>query len=199
MTASVRYAGHSGHTSRPSPYFSALSTAAFCVEMEKNMEQRKILFVDDEPNILDGLRRMLRSMRKDFELCFAENARDALAMMDNSEFDVVISDMRMPGMDGADLLLEVQKRHPHSIRIMLTGQADDESTLRTIGIVHQFLAKPCDPDKLKDILIRASALHRLMVDGTLKDIISSIDTLPSLPSVYSELPEKNQGARCIFG
>ena len=68
------------------------------------MNQRKILFVDDEPNILDGLRRMLRSMRKEFELCFAENARDALEMMDQHEFDVVISDMRMPGMDGADLL-----------------------------------------------------------------------------------------------
>ena len=154
------------------------------------MNQRKILFVDDEPNILDGLRRMLRSMRKEFELCFAENARDALEMMDQHEFDVVISDMRMPGMDGADLLCEVQKRHPHSIRIMLTGQADDESTLRTIGIVHQFLAKPCDPEKLKNILIRASALHRLMSDGTLKDIISSIDTLPSLPSIYGELKVK---------
>jgi HD-like signal output (HDOD) protein/CheY-like chemotaxis protein len=154
------------------------------------MDQRKILFVDDEPNILDGLKRMLRSMRKDFDLCFAENARDALAMMDQHEFDVVISDMRMPGMDGADLLHEVQKRHPHCIRIMLTGQADDESTLRTIGVVHQFLAKPCDPDRLKNILIRASALHRLMVDGTLKNIISGIDTLPSLPSVYAELQKK---------
>ena len=141
-------------------------------------------------NILDGLRRMLRSMRKDFELCFAENAKEALEMMENGEFDVVVSDMRMPGMDGAELLTEIQRRHPHSIRIMLTGQADEESTLRTIGVVHQFLAKPCDPEKLKNILLRASALHRLMIDGKLKDIVSSIDTLPSLPSVYAKLQEK---------
>jgi HD-like signal output (HDOD) protein len=158
--------------------------------MENNMDKRRILFVDDEPNILDGLRRMLRSMRKEYELCFAENAKDALEMMEQNEFDVIVSDMRMPGMDGADLLTVVQEKHPHSIRIMLTGQADEESTLRTIGIVHQFLAKPCDPEKLKVILFRASALHRLMIDGNLKDIISSIDTLPSLPSVYAKLQKK---------
>ncbi len=154
------------------------------------MDKRSILFVDDEPNILDGLRRMLRSMRKEFELCFAQNALEALEMMEKGEFDVVVSDMRMPGMDGADLLTEIQKRYPHSIRIMLTGQADEESTLRTIGVVHQFLAKPCDPEKLKNILLRASALHRLMIDGKLKDIVSSIDTLPSLPNVYAKLQEK---------
>jgi len=154
------------------------------------MDKRRILFVDDEPNILDGLRRMLRSMRKEFELCFAESAKEALALMNENEFDVVVSDMRMPGMDGADFLAEIQDKYPHSIRIMLTGQADDESTLRTIGVVHQFLAKPCDPEKLKSILMRASALHRLMIDGKLKDIISSIDTLPSLPTVYAKLQKK---------
>jgi len=154
------------------------------------MDKRRILFVDDEPNILDGLRRMLRSMRKDFELHFAENAREGLALMDQNNFDVVVSDMRMPGMDGAQFLAEVQVRHPHSIRIMLTGQADDESTLRTIGVVHQFLAKPCDPERLKGILLRASALHQLMIDGKLKDIISGINTLPSLPSLYMQLVEK---------
>jgi len=110
--------------------------------------------------------------------------------MEKEEFDVVVSDMRMPGMDGAELLTQIQKRYPHSIRIMLTGQADEESTLRTIGVVHQFLAKPCDPEKLKNILLRASALHRLMIDGKLKDIVSSIDTLPSLPSLYLKLQEK---------
>jgi HD-like signal output (HDOD) protein len=154
------------------------------------MDKKRILFVDDEPNILDGLRRMLRSMRKEFELCFTESAREALGMMEQEEFDVVVSDMRMPGMDGAELMVEIQKRHPHSIRIMLTGQADEESTLRTIGFVHQFLSKPCDPEKLKGILLRASALHRLMIDGKLKDIISGIDSLPSLPIIYTKLLQK---------
>lgn len=154
------------------------------------MDKRRILFVDDDPNILDGLRRMLRSMRQEFEPSFAENGTEALLLMSKNEFDVVVSDMRMPGMDGADLLAEIMKKYPHPIRIMLTGQADEVSTLRTVGVAHQFLAKPCDPEKLKSTILRASAMHRLMIDGNLKDIISGIDTLPSQPTVYVQLQEK---------
>ena len=154
------------------------------------MEKRRVLFVDDEANILDGLRRMLRSFRKEFEICFAESGAKALALLNGNPFDVVVSDMRMPGMDGAELLFEVQKKYPHSIRIMLTGQADDESTLRTVGVAHQFLAKPCEPERLINILKRASALHRLLIDGKLKDLVSSIETLPSLPTVYAKLQKR---------
>jgi len=154
------------------------------------MTKKRVLFVDDEPNILDGLRRMLRSMRKEFELCFADGGAAALQMIDEKGFDIVVSDMRMPGMDGAQFLAEVKKISPQSIRIMLTGQADDESVLRTVGVVHQFLAKPCDPVKLKEILQRSSALHQILGDGYLKEIISTIDTLPSIPKIYQELQEK---------
>lgn len=156
------------------------------------MNKRRILFVDDEPNVLDGLRRLLRFLRQEFELHFVESGEKALQLLKEHTFDVVVSDMRMPGMDGADLLAEIQKKYPHAIRIMLTGQADDASTLRTIGVVHQFLAKPCDPEKLKSIILRASALHRLMIDGNLKNLVSGIDTLPSLPSVYVKLQQELQ-------
>ncbi len=148
--------------------------------------------MDDEPNVLDGLRRLLRFLRQEFELCFSESGEEALQMLQAMTFDVVVSDMRMPGMDGADLLAHVQKDYPHAIRIMLTGQADDASTLRTIGVVHQFLAKPCEPEKLKSTILRASALHRLMIDGNLKNLVSGIDTLPSLPSFYVKLQEELQ-------
>ena len=154
------------------------------------MTKKRVLFVDDEPNILDGLRRMLRSMRKEFELCFADGGVNALKMISEKGFDIVVSDMRMPGMDGAQFLTEVKKVSPQSIRIMLTGQADDESVMRTVGVVHQFLAKPCDPTKLKEILLRSSALHQILVDGQLKEMITAIDTLPSVPTIYMELQEK---------
>ena len=151
------------------------------------MTKNKILFVDDEPNILAGLKRMLRSMRTDFDLHFAENGKDALELMQDTEFDVVVSDMRMPGMDGAQLLKEIQDLHPYAIRIMLTGQANEDSILRTVGVVHQFLAKPCDPEHLKGVLLRASSLHKLISQPAVKKIISGIDTLPSLPDVYEKL------------
>jgi HD-like signal output (HDOD) protein len=95
--------------------------------------------------------------------------------------------MRMPGMDGAELLEIIQKQYPHTIRIMLTGQADEQSVLRTVGVVHQFLAKPCDPELLKTILIQTAALQDILSDGALKDLISQIGALPSLPSTYDKL------------
>lgn len=151
------------------------------------MEKKKIVFVDDEPNILDGLRRMLRSLRNEYDMYFAAGGREALELMAKDRFDVVISDMRMPGMDGAQLLEIIQKDYPHTIRIMLTGQADENSVLRTVGVVHQFLAKPCDPEKLKTILVQTSALQDILSDGRLKDLISQIGKLPSLPSTYAKL------------
>jgi HD-like signal output (HDOD) protein/ActR/RegA family two-component response regulator len=151
------------------------------------MKKKRIVFVDDEPNILDGLRRMLRSLRAEYDMYFAAGGREALEMMGKNRFDVVISDMRMPGMDGAQLLETIQKEHPHTIRIMLTGQADETSIMRTVGVAHQFLAKPCDPEKLKTILIQTSALQDILSDGPMKGLISQIGALPSLPTVYAKL------------
>ena len=151
------------------------------------MTKKKILFIDDEPNILSGLKRMLRSIRKEFHLEFTESGKKALEIMEKHDFDVVVSDMRMPGMDGATLLAEIQQRYPYSIRIMLSGQANEESIMRTVGVVHQFLAKPCDPEYLKAVLLRVCALHDLMAHPSLKEMVSQLDTLPSLPEVYAKL------------
>ena len=151
------------------------------------MTKRRILFVDDDPNILSGLRRVLRPLREDFDLQFAESGREALEMMEGSEFAAIVSDMRMPGMDGADLLKMVQSLYPCTIRIMLTGQADEGAILRTVGVVHQFLEKPSNPELLKSVLVRANVLHTLIADEKLKEVISSIESLPSLPEVYDRL------------
>ena len=81
----------------------------------------RILFVDDEPNVLDGLRRMLRGMRHQWQMSFATNGHEALEILDGQPYDVVVSDMRMPGMDGVQLLTEIKKRHPTIVRIVLSG------------------------------------------------------------------------------
>ncbi len=153
------------------------------------MGKKTILFVDDEPNILSGLKRMLRSMRKTMNFQFAENGLEALDIMASEKIDVVVSDMRMPGMDGAALLTTIQEQYPHAVRIMLTGQADDESIMRTVGVVHQFLAKPADPEVLKQVIERASALQDLMADERLQELISKVDSLPSLPETYTRLQD----------
>lgn len=83
----------------------------------------RILFVDDEPNILSGLRRLTRTRKEEWETHFCENAKDALALMQRHEMDVVVSDMRMPVMDGAAFLSEVRRLHPGTIRVILSGYA----------------------------------------------------------------------------
>lgn len=150
----------------------------------------KALFVDDEPNILSGLKRMLRIMREEMDFLFAESGQEALEILSSQHVDVIVSDMRMPVMDGATLLATVQERYPHVIRVMLTGQANDEAILRTVGVAHQFLAKPATPDALKAVLLRGCALQKLLKNKQLKSLVSSIDKLPSLPAVYAELQKK---------
>lgn len=152
----------------------------------------RILFVDDEPNIRDGMRRMLRSMRNEWEMEFADGGEAALKTIDewsaaSKPFDVVVSDMRMPGMDGADLLAKVKEVSPDSVRLILSGHSDTASIMKTIGNAHQYLNKPCDPDLLKHTIKRAFALRMLLRDEHLQKVVGQIGGLPSLPVVYQEV------------
>ena len=127
--------------------------------------KNRILFVDDEPNILSSMKRMLRGLRKTTTMDFVEGGRAALDAMEVEPYDMVISDMRMPGMDGAELLSQIRTRWPYTLRIMLTGQADNASLLRTVNVVHSFLLKPCEQDEIKECIISGCALHSFLLEG----------------------------------
>jgi HD-like signal output (HDOD) protein len=151
--------------------------------------KKRVLFVDDEPKVLEGLQRMLRKLRGEWEMEFAENGREALEKMARQPFDVVVSDMRMPEMDGAQLLNAVKERYPGTVRLILSGHSDKEMILRSVGPTHQFLAKPCNADTLKETVIRAYALRELLASSELNTIVTGIDALPSLPTLYAKLLE----------
>jgi HD-like signal output (HDOD) protein len=159
---------------------------------ERNCIQKRILFVDDEPNVLQGLRRMLRPLRQEWDMAFAEGGHDALELLAQAPYDVVVSDMRMPGMNGAQLLIQVRERYPHIIRIVLSGHSDSEMILTCVGIAHQYLAKPCDAAVLKSTVTRACALRELLRDATLQRLVSGMTTLPSLPTIYHQIVETVQ-------
>jgi putative nucleotidyltransferase with HDIG domain len=146
-----------------------------------------VLFVDDEPFILDGLRRMLRPLRHDWDLQFAPGGPEALALMANQPFAVVISDMRMPGMNGAQLLQEVQKRHPLTIRVILSGHADQELVTQCVGVAHQYLAKPCDAETLKATLDTLRAMAGPEVTPEVRRLVGTLERLPALPGLYRDL------------
>ena len=151
---------------------------------------KRILFVDDEPMVLSGLQRSLRLMRSEWEMVFAPGGNEALAAMDQQAFDIIVTDMRMPGMDGAQLLEEVQKRSPQTLRMVLSGQSDRETILRSVNPAHQFISKPCEAEELKSRLIRAFALKDLLQNPKLRELVTKLDNLPSLPHVYLQLNQE---------
>jgi len=147
----------------------------------------RVLFVDDEVNILKGLQRMLWKMRDEWTMAFADSGAKALDLLDKAPADVVVTDMRMPGMDGAQLLYEVRKRHPSAVRIILSGYANEEAVLRTTGPAHQYLAKPCDSEVLTKTVKSALELRGLLGSENLRKLVSGLETLPTPPDIFSDL------------
>lgn len=122
----------------------------------------KILFVDDDQNLLDGVRRTLRGK---FDVETAHGGPEALARIETGEpYAVIISDMKMPGMDGVQLLSEVKKRVPDTVRIMLTGNADQQTAIEAVneGHIFRFLTKPCPPEALTKTLSAGLEQYRLI-------------------------------------
>jgi putative nucleotidyltransferase with HDIG domain len=147
----------------------------------------RVLFVDDESRVLEGLQRMLRSRRHEWQMVFAADGPSALAACDEAPFDVVVSDMRMPGMDGAALLAEVQRRHPHAVRIVLSGHADRAGAARAARVAHQFLAKPTDAAGLTETIERACQLRDTLNQPAIRDVLGRISSLPVVPGLYMRL------------
>lgn len=150
---------------------------------------RRVLFVDDDQHILDGLQRMLRPHRAEWEMAFAQGGEAALAVLACAPFDVVISDMRMPGMDGASLLEKVRQLYPQVVRIILSGYVDLQATFRAVPVAHQFLLKPCDVSTLRVAIGRACSLQSVLTDQALVSTVGTMADLPSAPRVYSALTE----------
>ena len=154
--------------------------------------KKRILFVDDEPLVLKGLQRTLRKRRAEWETAFASTGKEALEILDQQSMDVIVSDLKMPEMDGMRLLTEVKARHPRVVRIILSGHTEHEATLRSVQYAHQNLTKPCDAEILKQTLTKLFALRDILDDESVKKIVSQIESLPSLPSIYSEITEEMQ-------
>ena len=156
--------------------------------MVGNMK-KKILIVDDEINVLNGLKRMLRPMFDEWEIEFVDNGQKALELLDSEPFDILVTDMQMPQMSGIELLEKVQKTHPETIRIILSGYTQFETAVKAMGLAHQFLTKPCEADKLKETVSRALLLRNILTQDSLMKLITEMKSLPSLPDVYLKLQE----------
>ena len=146
--------------------------------------KKSILFVDDEASLLELYPLAFEGEKERWNIQIAPGGIQALSIMERGTVDVLVSDMRMPGMDGARLLQEVVRLHPRTSRLIISGFADAEQIAQCLGATHQFMAKPCNLSTLRGTIERVCGLDSLLMDGNLKTLVSQFRTLPSLPSLY---------------
>lgn len=150
---------------------------------------KRVLFVDDDQAILSGLQRMLRPQRKEWDMSFALGGEEALGLLGEGDFDAVVSDMRMPGMDGAELLEEVRRRQPDAYRVVLSGQMDNDTAFRSATVAHHFLTKPCDAETLVETLTRTAALRERLPNPELRRALGQLPSLPSPSAAITDLQQ----------
>ncbi|HWS36537.1 MAG TPA: HDOD domain-containing protein [Actinoplanes sp.] len=147
-----------------------------------------VLFVDDEPRVLDGLRRMLRGQRNRWEMSFASGGAEALLLIAERHCDVVVTDFRMPEIDGAALLEKVRKMSPDTARIILSGQTSADNVMRVMTLAHQFLNKPAAPDEIVEAIeLVLGAQETTSTSAGIISDVSGVSTLPSPPALLAEL------------
>ncbi len=148
---------------------------------------QKVLLVDDNPNVLYSFKRALHSGNNPWVILTAESAADALDIMARESIDIIISDLRMPIMDGVTLLGIVSKQSPSTLRIAITGDADPILCQQATLVAHQFIAKPIEPQDLARIINQAVGVSSLVMKPDVKKAILKIANLPSQPSLYNQL------------
>ena len=152
--------------------------------------KRKILFVDDDQSILDSFRTMLHFKRREWKCYFADSGAAGLEILDNHPIDVVIADMRMPGMDGADFLREVEARQPGAVRMILSGYSDMQLLLKSVKHAHQFLSKPCSSETVVETIRRVTELSHILNHDGVRQVVAGVDSLPAIPDLYVRIAEE---------
>lgn len=147
----------------------------------------QILFVDDEPQVLQGLRVSLYGRRKQWDMHFAAGGAQAMELMRASSFDVLVTDLRMPSVDGSALVAWALTNSPDSIRIVLSGYADEEQAQQLVSMAHRYLSKPCEPKRLEECIDRCLATRAFIQSDELRIQLGSVGTLPPMPATFAAL------------
>jgi putative nucleotidyltransferase with HDIG domain len=147
----------------------------------------RIVFVDDEANVLEAMQRTMRPMRNEWGMEFVSSGSAALESLAKNPADVIVSDMRMPGMDGWQLLAEVKRLYPQTVRLVLSGHADPGAIMRLVGSAHQYISKPGETATLKAAIAQTQLLKQLLSTDRLGALVGSVGTLPSCPKAFQEI------------
>lgn len=149
--------------------------------------RRRVLFVDDDTLILEGLKDALYPHRHSWQMTFVSCPQQALQLLEHDPHDVVVSDLRMPTMDGATLLERVRARCPQTVRIVLSGHGEMRLIARAAAIAHRMVAKPCDSSELAHVINSSCAAQTHATPTERKGGLLAKAALPAAPHLYAEL------------
>jgi putative nucleotidyltransferase with HDIG domain len=147
----------------------------------------RIVFVDDELNILQAMARSLHGMRNEWNMEFISSGAAALESLRKSPADVIVSDMRMPGMDGWQLLAQVKRLYPQTVRLVLSGHADPSSVMLAVGTAQLYLAKPCESGALKAAIMQTQMLRQMLSSDRFAPLVGEVGMLPSAPTAFQQI------------
>ena len=148
---------------------------------------KHILFVDDEQRLMEGLRRAFDDLGETWSVASATGGDEALQKLAAGPCDVLVTDMRMPGMNGAELLAVVAQRYAHVVRIVLSGQADQTLLAQSVSTAHHYFAKPCAPKQLRETVLNLVGLGAKDKNVSAVLMADRLPLLPSQPLVYRRL------------
>ena len=146
-----------------------------------------IVFVDDEENILSGIKRNLFKKRDVWEIKYFTSGEEALEFAKQERVEIMISDMVMGGMNGFELMEQIALCSPSTVRIVLTGHSDEKVSYQSIKVVHQFLSKPLKTEQMVAVIEKSLKYREIVSNPYLKDIVNGLTLIPSLPGIYEEI------------
>jgi HD-like signal output (HDOD) protein/CheY-like chemotaxis protein len=159
-----------------------------------NQIKKTILFVDDDPLIIRGFKRSSLEYQKSWDVYFCTSASEALDFLSHHRVEFLITDIRLPGIDGVELLNKISQHYPQIVRFVISGHSDNQRVLHSTRTAHQYISKPVDMNLLWQTIERSSRLRDLLEDKQLLRIITGIKRLPSLPNLYLQLVSEIQSS-----
>ncbi len=147
----------------------------------------RILFVDDDESIIDMLKKMVKSLNNDWYVRYAVGGFAAVTQLETDHFDIVVTDLQMPEVNGVKLLKYIQKKFPEIIRIVFSSSLTRESVSKVGGFTHRFIAKPCGVGKLGQAIENTLFIYKDLDNKKIQKVLTKTGSIPSLPQLYMEL------------
>ncbi|MBI9112490.1 response regulator [Maridesulfovibrio ferrireducens] len=152
--------------------------------------KNNILFVDEEKKQIEAFKKMLMPMSGQWELHFANSAKEALELIEIQPFDIVVTDFHTTGLPDGELISEVRKQQPGAIRFILSKDQNTNKSMHSAMYAHQFISKPCSAKELIETIERCLRLKNIFLNERVSKAIASIDELPVMPSLYIKLEKE---------